>query len=73
MKGSIELYLEDGKETITLDILGPGSSIGTYSALNSSWYQFSGRARGSLHLLALDPQVIFNMAKIDPALDAALE
>lgn len=60
--GTLELFVEDGREQRILDSLGPGSWIGAYTVLNASSYKFSARAKGSLSLLVLHPQALFNIS-----------
>ena len=55
VNGSLELIVEDGREQRVLDVLGPGSNLGSYTMLNSSSFKFSGRAKGILQLLVLQP------------------
>jgi CRP-like cAMP-binding protein len=71
--GALELFVEDGREQRTLDSLGPGSWIGAYTVLNASSFKFSARAKGSLSLLVLHPQALFNISNEEPALDEAIE
>lgn len=53
--GALELFVEDGRDQRSLDILGPGSWIGAYTVLNASSFKFSAKAKGSLSMLVLHP------------------
>lgn len=71
--GAIELIVEDGRDQRTLDCLGPGSWVGAYTVLNASSFKFSARAKGTLSLLVLHPQALFNISNEEPCLDEAIE
>lgn len=56
-----------------LDILGKGSVLGSYSIINESEYQFSGKAKSSLSLLVLDREDLLNAAEKFDAVTEAIE
>jgi CRP-like cAMP-binding protein len=62
VKGELELVVEHNTFDFHLDVLGVGSVLGTYSILNESFWQFSGRAKSTLSLLTLDRDELIEIA-----------
>ena len=45
VSGSLELYVERSRHDYSLDILNPGSVLGSYSVVTETRFEFSARAQ----------------------------
>lgn len=53
VNGELELYVDQNNVEYTLDVLGMGSVVGSYSIINQSQFQYHGKAKTNLSVLIL--------------------
>ena len=73
MNGDMELYCTRAEKDYTLDILNPGSVVGSYSLINENPFAFSAKAKTNLSLLVLAWQDIMDLADEILDLNNAIE
>jgi len=73
ISGEVELIVEQNNKDYQLDVLAPGSVIGSYSVINESQYQYSGKAKTNVSILTLPRKDLFEMAEESDDLTDALE
>lgn len=60
----MELIVEQNGKDFSLDKLGPGSVIGSYSIINESEYQYMAKASSNLSLLILERADLLMAAEV---------